>query len=117
MVYSLEQDTFIVMSYYRNGTLVNGTWTYSLQACKNEYLVRFPDIQIQEASLMKHIRDVIDRFVRTGSVSKGKSPGRPSVSDETVADLRERVEQNPRISLPKLSLQSGVPMTTCHTIV
>src|SRR5699024_11571821 len=25
--------------------------------------------------------------------------------------------KNPRISLHKLSLQSGVPMTTCHTIV
>ena len=30
----------------------------------------FPEIEIQEASLFNHIRDVINRFVRTGNVSK-----------------------------------------------
>ena len=34
MVYSVEQDTFIVMSYYRNGTFVNAEWGYPVNACK-----------------------------------------------------------------------------------
>ena len=48
----------------------------------------------QEISLAAHIRDVINIFVRTGCVNKGKSPGRPSVSEKVVDDLR-RLEQNP----------------------
>ena len=37
MVYSVEQDTFIVMSCYRNGTFVNEESEYSVTACKQEY--------------------------------------------------------------------------------
>ncbi|KAJ3650158.1 hypothetical protein Zmor_021863 [Zophobas morio] len=114
MVYSVEQNTFIVMSYYRNGTFVDEAWLYSVAACKQEYLANYPDLEIQETSLEAHIRDVINRFVRTGNVNKGKSSGRPAVSEEVVDDLRERLEQNPQTSLTRLSQQSGVPVTTCH---
>lgn len=117
MTYDLEQNKFIVMSYYRNGTLINGEWIYSVEACKNEYLAKYPDVQILESSLKAHIRDVMNRFMQTGNVSKGKSPGRPQVSQEVVEDLRTRVEQNPQMSLSKLSLQSGVPFSTCHKVL
>jgi hypothetical protein len=40
-------------------------------------------------------RDVINRFVRTGCVNKGKSTGRPPISEKVVGDLRERLEHNP----------------------
>ena len=59
--------------------------------CMQEYLAKYPDLQTQEASLGAHIRDVINRFVRTGSVNKGKSPGRRSESEEVVDDLRQRL--------------------------
>ncbi|KAJ3663066.1 hypothetical protein Zmor_007375 [Zophobas morio] len=87
MVYSVEQDTFIVMFYYRNGTFVDGEWVHSATACKQEYLAKYRDLIIQEASLEVHIRDEINRFVRTGSVDKGKFRGRPSVSEEVVDDF------------------------------
>ncbi|KAJ3643622.1 hypothetical protein Zmor_026323 [Zophobas morio] len=116
MVYSVEQNTFIVMSYYRNGTFVDGAWLYSVAACKQEYLANYPDLEIQETSLEAHIRDVINRFVRTGNVNKGKSSGRTAVSEEVVDDLRERLEQNRQTSLTRLSQQSGVPVTTCHKV-
>ena len=75
MVCSVEQDTFIVMSYYRNGMFVNGECVHSVTACKQEYLAKYSDLQIQETSLESHIRgDVINRFVRTGNLNKGKSP-------------------------------------------
>ena len=45
MVYYVEQDTFIVMSYYCNGTFVNGECVYSVTACKQEYLAKQPDLQ------------------------------------------------------------------------
>ena len=94
MVYSVEQDTFIVMS-----------------ACNQEYLAKYPDLIIQEISLKAYIRDVINRFVRTGSVKKEKSRGRPSrgrppVSREVVGDLR-RLDQNLQTSLTKFLQQPG----------
>ena len=64
---------------------------HSVTACKHEYLAKYRDLIIQETSLDAHIRDIINRFVRTGSVNKEKSRGKPSVSED---DLR-RLEQNP----------------------
>ena len=84
---------------------------YSVIACKQEYLAKCRDLIIQETSLQVHIRDVIHRFVRTGSVHKGKSRGRPSVSEEVVDDLR-RLEQNSQTSLTKFPQQSGVSVAT-----
>jgi hypothetical protein len=114
MGYTVEQNTFIVISFYGNATRdENGEWSYSVQACKDEYLAKFPNLDVEEQSLMTHIRRIMDRFDKTGDVSKGKSSGRPQVSEDIVEDLRQRVEQNPRTSLPRLSAQSGVPLSTC----
>jgi hypothetical protein len=116
MVYSVEQNTFTVVSYFRNGRFVNGEWTYSLSDCKNEFRAKYSD-NIQDDSLLTHIGRIVNRFLTTGTVSKGKSSGRPPVSDEIVEDLRERVEETPQISVARLSQQSGVPRSTCHKII
>jgi hypothetical protein len=39
------------MSYYRNGIKRDGEWTYSVQACKEEFLANYPDQNILEKSL------------------------------------------------------------------
>ena len=111
MVYSVEQDTCIVMSRYRNGTFVNEECAYSATVCKQEYLAKYRVLIIQETSLEVHIRDVINRSVRIGSLNKGKSPERPSVSGK-VADNLRRSEQNPQTSLTRFPQQSGVPVAT-----
>jgi hypothetical protein len=46
------------------------------------------------ASCHTAFRGIVDRFVATGSIEKGKSVGRPPVNDEIVEDLRQRMEQN-----------------------
>ena len=66
---------------------------------------------IQETSLEVHIRDVINRFVPTGRIDKGKSPGKLSVSEKVVDDLR-RLEQKPQTSLTRFAQQSGVSVAT-----
>ena len=45
---------------------------------------------------MAHIKIIVDRFNGTENASKGKSPGRPPVSEKVVEDLRERMEQSPK---------------------
>ncbi|KAJ3651766.1 hypothetical protein Zmor_017781 [Zophobas morio] len=67
MGYSLEQNTFIIMSYYHNGYYHNGVlnedgnWVYSVDAFKDEYLVKYP-VVIEEESLMTHIRRIVARL-------------------------------------------------------
>ncbi|KAJ3661381.1 hypothetical protein Zmor_005779 [Zophobas morio] len=71
----------LLLSYYRNGTLnADGEWVYSVQACKDESLAKFPELNIEEQSLMTQIKRIVDRFNSTGNISKGKSPGRPPTS-------------------------------------
>ncbi|RZC33336.1 hypothetical protein BDFB_014006 [Asbolus verrucosus] len=38
MVFTQEQNIFIVESYFRNGHLVDGVWQYSVQTCSAEFL-------------------------------------------------------------------------------
>ena len=111
MVYSVDKTLSLLCIYYRSRTFVNGEFVYFVTVCEQKYLAKYPDFQIQETSLKAHIRNVINRFVRTGSVNEGKSPGRPSVAEEVVNNLR-RLEQNPQTSLTRLSQQSGVPVAT-----
>ena len=66
---------------------------YSVTAYKQEYLAKYRHLIIQETSSKASIRDVINRFVRTGSLNKENFRGRFSVSGEVVDDLR-RPEQN-----------------------
>jgi hypothetical protein len=46
-----------------------------------------------EANLIPQIRSIVNRFVATGSVEKGKSVGRPPVNEEIVEDLRQRMNK------------------------
>ncbi|KAJ3632041.1 hypothetical protein MTP99_013138 [Tenebrio molitor] len=95
MVFTLEQNKFIIMSYYRNGIKRDGEWTYSVQACKEEFLANYPDQNILKKSLAAHINRIVDRFVATGSVEKGKSSGRPKVMEDVVENIRDTLEEHP----------------------
>ena len=51
MGYSLEQNMFIIMSYYSNGVLNEvGDWVYSVDGSKDEYLMKYP-VVIEEECL------------------------------------------------------------------
>ncbi|KAJ3649686.1 hypothetical protein Zmor_021413 [Zophobas morio] len=78
--------------------------------------MKYP-VVIAEKSLKTHIRRIVARFNDTGSASEGKPTGRPQVGEDVVEDIRTRMEQSPKKSLSKLSLQSGVPYSTCQKIV
>jgi hypothetical protein len=71
----------------------------SVQACKEEFLANYPDQNILEKSLAAHINRIVDRFVATGSVEKGKSSGRPKVMEDVVENIRDTLEEHPRTSL------------------
>jgi hypothetical protein len=72
MVFTLEQNRFIIMSYYCNGVKRDGEWTYSIQVYRGEFLANYLDQDVLEKSLAAHIHRIINRFVTTGSVEKGR---------------------------------------------
>ncbi|RZC32816.1 hypothetical protein BDFB_014811, partial [Asbolus verrucosus] len=43
MVFTQEQNIFIVESYFRNGHLVDGVCQYSIRACFVGFRQQFPD--------------------------------------------------------------------------
>jgi hypothetical protein len=52
---------------------------------------------------------LVQRYLQTGDVKKAKPTGRTStLTEDVVANVRGRMEQSPRNSLRKLSLQKGV---------
>jgi hypothetical protein len=112
MVFTLEQNKFITMSYYRNGVKRDGEWTYSVQACKEEFLTNYLDQNVLEKSLAAHLLRIVNRFVTTGSVEKGKSSGGPEVMEHVVENIRDHLEEHPRTSLTRLSLQTCICIHT-----
>jgi hypothetical protein len=86
-------------------------------ACKEEFLANYPEQNVLEKSLAAHKHRIVNRFVTTGSVEKGKSSGRPKVIADVVENLRHHLEERPRTSLTRLSFQTGAPRSTCHKIV
>jgi hypothetical protein len=44
LVFTLEQKTFLIENYFRNGLKVNGSWIYSVQNCLEEFIAEFPNV-------------------------------------------------------------------------
>jgi hypothetical protein len=68
MVFTLEQNKFLMMSCYRNSVNRDEEWTYSVQACKEEFLAKYLDQNVLEKSLTAHIHRIVNHFVTIGSV-------------------------------------------------
>lgn len=110
MVFSLEHDTFLLEAYFRSGERnQNGHWDYSMRSCYQQFQEQFPDIAgIDYEMFSQHVRRVVARYRNTGSVSKGKSPGRPKVvTQEVLEDIRNRLEVSPTKPLRRLSAQTS----------
>ncbi|RZC35236.1 hypothetical protein BDFB_009778 [Asbolus verrucosus] len=51
MVYSVEQKTFMLESYFRNAWKINGQWSYLLQGCIDEFQDEIPHVVIVHKQL------------------------------------------------------------------
>lgn len=64
----------------------------------------YPDDQVDYRSFLCHTTRLIDRFLDTGSVAKGKSTGRPCVATpdalNNVTQLVERKSPFPYVAYP-----------------
>jgi hypothetical protein len=76
-----------MMSYYRNCFKREEEWTYSVQACKEEFLAKYLHQNVLEKCLTADIHRIFNHFVTTGSIEKGKSSGRPKVMENVVENI------------------------------
>ncbi|KAK5645435.1 hypothetical protein RI129_006735 [Pyrocoelia pectoralis] len=108
MVFTSEQDAFILMAHFRSGTRnPDGTWSYSLQSCIEQFSEAFPDVNIEYDAFKKHRLRLIARYENKHCICKGKSTGRPTVlTEEVVNDIQQRIQQSPKKSIPQLSAQT-----------
>lgn len=110
MPFTAEQDAFIVKAHYRSGTHhEDGSWTYSLQSCMQQFHENYPDVVVPYKVFCNHRDRIIERFEGKHCICKGKSTGRPTVlTEETVVDVRQRIEASPKKSIRKLAAQTGM---------
>ncbi|KAK5650113.1 hypothetical protein RI129_001142 [Pyrocoelia pectoralis] len=104
-----KQDAFILMAHFRSGTRnPDGTWSYSLQSCIEQFSEAFPDVNIEYDAFKKHRLRLIARYENKHCICKGKSTSRPTVlTEEVVNDIQQRIQQSPKKSIPQLSAQTG----------
>ncbi|RZC36811.1 hypothetical protein BDFB_013083, partial [Asbolus verrucosus] len=104
VVYTLEQKTFLVESYFRNGTKVDGVWTYSVQNCMEEFRTEFLEVVLVYRQFQETVSRCIKVFRETGNVTRKKGSRRPlKRTDETINSVEEIMENKPRTSIRRLA--------------
>ncbi|KAJ8974974.1 hypothetical protein NQ317_013482 [Molorchus minor] len=109
MPFTPEQDAFILMAHFRSGTRnPNGSWSYSIQSCIEQYFEAFPEDNIPYPVFKNHRLVLIKRYEEKHCICKGKSTGRPTILTENVVDdIRHRMERSPTKSVSQLSAQTA----------
>jgi hypothetical protein len=53
MVFTVKHNIFLIESYFRNDTKVEGVWIYSVQNCLEEFQAEFPNFTVDYMHLTK----------------------------------------------------------------
>jgi hypothetical protein len=77
LVFTLEQKTFLIESYFRNGFKVNGSWIYSVQNCLEEFIAEFPNVIVNRKTFEDNQSRCVKLFRETGGVYQRKTTGLP----------------------------------------
>ncbi|KAI4457295.1 hypothetical protein MML48_8g00010323 [Holotrichia oblita] len=103
---------FIIESYFRS------EWVYYINQCLQDFRQRFPNLPITSAQLLSHVHACIDKFQETGAVTRKPGGGAPKKRTAAcIEDIRQRMDNSPKKSIPKLSQQIQLSVGTCHTIL
>jgi hypothetical protein len=106
-VFTLEQKTFLIESYFRNGLKVNGSWIYSVQNCLEDFITEFANVIVDRKTFEDNLRRCVKLFRETGGVYRRKTTGRPLKRIAAVIETAREIMQNaPHTSIRQLSQQS-----------
>jgi hypothetical protein len=90
LVLTLEQKTFLIESYFRNGLKVNGSWIYSVQNCLEE----FPNVIVDRKTFEDNLSRCVKLFRETGGVYRRKTTGRSLKRTAAVIETAREIMQN-----------------------
>jgi hypothetical protein len=62
LVFTLEQKTFLIESYFLKGLKVNGSWIYSVQNCLEEFIVEFPIVIVDRKTFEDDLSLIVFTF-------------------------------------------------------
>jgi hypothetical protein len=117
MVFTLEQRIFVLECYFRNGRKDNGVWIYLFEETFAEFQEVFP-MAVEYKKFLDSTRRIVSNFRQNGSVKRKEGSGRPKVrSEEVINNVRQIVQEQPKISVRHLGLQLNIPSTTTHRIL
>ena len=85
----------------------------SVSTVQREFRARFK----KEPPAKNSIRSWYDKFQRTGSLCKGKSPGRPSTSEATMERIRQSFQRSPQKSIARASRELVIPQTSVWRVL
>jgi hypothetical protein len=93
-VFTLEQKTFLIESYFRNGLKVNSSWIYSVQNCLEEFNAEFPNVIVDRKPSETNLSRCVKLFRETGGVYRRKTTGRPLKRTAAVIETGREIMQN-----------------------
>jgi hypothetical protein len=113
-VFTLEQKTFLIESYFRNGLIVNGSWIYSLQNCLEEFIAEFLNVIVDREIFEDNLSRCVKLFRETGGVyRKKKNTGQPLKRAAAVIETAREILQNvSHTSIRQLSQRNRVNLVT-----
>ena len=80
---------------------------------RREFRARFR----KDAPWRNNITSWYRQFVETGCLCKGKSPGRPRVSDDNIERVRDALLRSPRKSVARASREIDMPKMTAWKVL
>ena len=92
---------FIVRNYWVTG---------SFKQCQDAFLRKYGS---RKPPTKQTIANFVKKLETTGSVLDIRAGGKPPMSDQTVVDAKQRLQQSPKKSLRTLSQETGLPYSTC----
>ena len=98
-MYTIEERTAVI-SYRLRGM------TY--EEAQESFTRKFHKL----AHISHDIKQMVNKFKLTGSVTDEQRTGRPAVANETVQRLQEAITRSPSASIRRLSNELGIAHTT-----
>lgn len=117
MAFTLEQKSFMVETYFRNGRKIDGVWVYSLDHCLQDFQEEYPGVAFAPKNFKEAVTRYVANFRQAGNVTK-TATGRPTKrTEENVQLVRNIMENDPHTSVRRVAQQTNLSLGTCHTIL
>lgn len=109
----------MVESYFRNGHKANnGEWVYEIQPALQEFQEKFPNVPVLYSEFVYALKHSVNSFREGLGVQRKPGSGRPKVrTEENIQVVERQMEDDPHLSLRRLSQRTDLSFSTCQRIV